>query len=48
MEFDSADVFGGINMELEEVNNKDLERVNKMTSLLLFICDLILDPEQCP
>ena len=29
MEFDSADVFGGINMELEEVNNKDLERVNK-------------------
>ena len=29
VEFDSADVFGGINMELEEVNNKDLERVNK-------------------
>ena len=28
VEFDSADVFGGINMELEDVNNKDLERVH--------------------
>ena len=27
VEFDSADVYGGINMELEDVNNKDLERV---------------------
>jgi len=29
VEFDSADVFGGINMELEDVNNKDLERIRK-------------------
>lgn len=29
VEFYSADVFGGINMELEDVNNKDLERIRK-------------------
>lgn len=27
VEFDSADVFGGINVELKDVNNKDLKRI---------------------
>ena len=50
VEFDSADVFGGINMELEDVNNKDLERVQPLAHLdiMKFSIVPILDQKECP
>ena len=37
VEFDSADVFGGIHMELQDVDNKDLERVIIQDYMRLYI-----------